>query len=209
VRRMFVAMGGAVAAAVIWAPSSAMAHASLESSDPAQGATVQAMPSKVTLALTEPVQKPSKVEVLGPDGTRVNSQTATVLDNTVTSVIEQPTTPGTYRMNYSIVSVDDHTVTGTIEFKVLTASAPPNQPPSTPAPATPSAPAGTAPSEPVTGASPAVPGPSSQTQVLPDSGGSTTTRDAITIVGFSVITMTGLVLLLRAGLKSADAEDDD
>lgn len=206
-RRLFMAMGGAMAAAMIWAPSSAIAHASLKSSDPAQGATVQAMPSQVTLALTEPVQRLSKVEVIGPDGTRVNSQTATVLDNTVTSAIDQPTAAGAYRMNYSIVSVDDHTVTGTIEFKVLTASAPPNQTPSTPTPTTSSTPTGATPTEPAT--SPTVPGPSSQTQVLPDSGGSTTTRDAITIVGFSVITMTGLVLLLRAGLKSADAEDDD
>ncbi|MCW2838751.1 MAG: copCD [Aeromicrobium sp.] len=203
-RQLFVLMGAAVAAVVVWAPSTASAHASLESSSPAQGATVQTMPAQVTLTLTEPVQRPSQVEVTAPDGRRVNSETATVLDNTVTSVIDRPTSPGTYRMTYSIVSVDDHTVTGTIAFNVQ-ASNPSAAPTTTPSVDEP------APSEPTEPSqSPTTPaGPSSQTQVLPDSGGSSTAKDAITIVGFSIVTMAGLVLVIRAGLKSTGAEDDD
>lgn len=58
---------------------------------------------------------------------------------------------------------------------------------------------------------PSDPAPSapSQQPVVPASGGSTTATDALTVVGFSVVAMAALVLLLRAGLRSAGAEDDD
>ena len=48
-----------------------------------------------------------------------------------------------------------------------------------------------------------------QPPVAPASGGSTTATDALTIVGFAVVAMAGLVLVLRAGLRSAAAEDED
>ncbi|MET0929347.1 MAG: hypothetical protein ABWX74_07505 [Aeromicrobium sp.] len=48
-----------------------------------------------------------------------------------------------------------------------------------------------------------------QQPVVPTSGGSTTATDALTVVGFSVVAMVALVLLLRAGLRSAGAEDED
>ena len=48
-----------------------------------------------------------------------------------------------------------------------------------------------------------------QTPVAPASGGSTTATDALTIVGFAIVAMAGLVLVLRAGLRSAGAEDED
>lgn len=54
-----------------------------------------------------------------------------------------------------------------------------------------------------------VPSAPSQQPVVPTSGGSTTATDALTIVGFSVVAMAALVLLLRAGLRSAGAEDED
>lgn len=38
---------------------------------------------------------------------------------------------------------------------------------------------------------------------------STSAKDALTITGFSVVAMVCLVLLIRAGLKSATAEDED
>lgn len=46
-------------------------------------------------------------------------------------------------------------------------------------------------------------------QKAPSSGGSTTAVDALTIVGFSIVTMAGLILVIRAGLKSANSEDED
>lgn len=53
------------------------------------------------------------------------------------------------------------------------------------------------------------PTPTGPPQQAPSSGGSTTAVDALTIVGFSIITMAGLILVIRAGLRSASAEDDD
>lgn len=48
-----------------------------------------------------------------------------------------------------------------------------------------------------------------QPPVAPASGGSTTATDALTIVGFAVVAMAGLILVLRAGLRSAASEDED
>ncbi|WP_374625708.1 copper resistance protein CopC [Aeromicrobium sp. 50.2.37] len=116
-----------------------------------------------------------------------------------TSTCRQAAPAGSYRVTYRIVSADDHTVAGAIDFEVRSSSPDPTPSPTTPQPTEP------APSP--------TPSPTSaarsQTQVLPSSGGSTTAKDALTIVGFSVVTMTGLVLLLRAGLKSAGSEDED
>lgn len=193
-RRLSVLLGATVIAAAIAAPSAAMAHASLASSDPEEGAKVQVMPGQVSLTLTEPVQKASFVGVTSEDGARVTSETIDVLDDTVTTTIDKPAPAGKYKMTYQIVSADEHTVTGTINFEVLTSPAP--TPTATPTLAPTSAP-GSAPSA------------AAQPQVAPASGGSTTAKDALTIVGFSVVAMAGLILLLRAGLRSASGEDDD
>lgn len=62
------------------------------------------------------------------------------------------------------------------------------------------------PTTPPTGPSTGAPIP---TQVVPTAEESNTVADALTIVGFTVVAMAGLVLLIRAGLRSAGAEDDD
>lgn len=78
--------------------------------------------------------------------------------------------------------------------------------------------AATAPTPAVTPSGPVTSAPAAATstgptpavgQPVPASGGSTTMSDALTIVGFSIVAMAALILLLRAGLKSADADDDD
>lgn len=192
---LFAAM---VVAAAVWAPAAASAHASLESSTPAQGARLETMPAEVSLTLSEPVRSASSVEVTAPDGTRVNSDTVTVLDDTVTTAIDRPTTAGAYRMTYRIVSADDHAVNGTIDFEVLSAGPAASTPSASPTPLA-AAPTATPTGAPV--------GPA--TQVVPTSDDSTTAKDALTIIGFSIVAMAGLVLLIRAGLRSAGAEDDD
>lgn len=191
-RHMSLLFAATVLAVAVWTPTAASAHASLESSTPTQGARLQTMPAEVSLTLTEPVRTASSVEVTAPDGTRVNSDTVTVLDDTVTSIIDRPTPAGTYRMTYRVVSADEHTVSGTIDFEVATATTPGVTAPA-PAPAT------TAPTT----------GTLTPTQVVPTADDSTTAKDALTIVGFSIVAMSGLVLLIRAGLRSAGAEDDD
>jgi methionine-rich copper-binding protein CopC len=57
----------------------AQAHAELESSSPAAGSTVQALPATLTLVFSEEVQPGSEVvEVTGPNGSRVDTGDAAV-----------------------------------------------------------------------------------------------------------------------------------
>lgn len=51
--------------------------------------------------------------------------------------------------------------------------------------------------------------PAGQPPVQPSSGGSSTASDVLTVVGFTIVAGAGFVLVLRAGLGSAGAEDDD
>lgn len=187
-------LGFATFGVVGMVPSAAVAHAELASSNPPDNASVQTMPTQVSLTLSEPVQKPSRVVVTSPDGTRMNSYDVTVRDDTVTTEINQAAPAGKYTISYEILSSDDHAVAGNITFGVL-AGATPSPSPTQPAVALPS-------NTPVGGAA-------ETSQTAPAADGSTTTQDALTIIGFSVVAMTGLLLVLRAGLKSASSEDED
>lgn len=63
-----------------------------------------------------------------------------------------------------------------------------------------------APSEPAPQISPTT----DPADVIPaETDGSTTAVDALTIIGFSVLAMAGLLLIIRAGLRSASREDGD
>lgn len=183
----FVALG-----IVMSLPSSASAHAELASSNPADGSSVQVMPGAVSLTLSEPVKAPAFIQVTGADGVRYNSFDVTVRDDTVTSAINRPAPAGTYTMEYRIVSADDHTVSGTITFDVQTGQTP------TPTVAEPSTPAQEDPRA-----------ADGSVEITAASGESNGVQDALIVTGFSVVAMAALVMLLRAGLRSASSEDDD
>lgn len=193
-KHLSVLLGSLALGVVVLVPSSAHAHAELESSDPADGATVATMPSEVSLTLSEPVREPAFVEVTSSDGVRYNSFEVTAVDDTVTSVINQPAPAGTYTMTYRIVSADDHTVSGTITFDVQSGPTP------TPTDAQSSA---AEPEGPGAGAA------DGSVEITAASGESNGVQDALIVTGFSVVAMAALVLLLRAGLRSAGAEDVD
>jgi methionine-rich copper-binding protein CopC len=176
-----------VVGVIALAPLSASAHASLASSNPADKSQVATMPTEVSVTLTEPVRQPASISVMSADGTEINSETVTVLDDTATTAIDGPVAAGDYTMKYRIISVDGHTVTGTVGFEVLNGSAP----------------------EPTPSSEPTGQVASEQAILADTSNDSSTTQDAITIVGFSVVAMTGLLLVLRAGLRSAGNEDAD
>lgn len=180
--------------AVALTPSAAFAHAELVSSNPAGDATLQVMPAQVSLTMNEPVQMPSLVEVISSDGTRMNSHVVTVEGGTVTTAITRSAPAGAYTMTYEIVSADEHPISGAINFNVLEAAP-------VPAPIEPPA------TEPRV--SPTAGATVSQPQIAPSMEDSSTTQDMLTILGFCVVTMAGFVLVLRAGLKSAAAEDED
>ena len=197
--RLSALLGALVLAAVLSAPSAAMAHAELASSDPADGSTIETMPQQVTLTLSEPVQAPAGVAVTSADGTRFNSYDVTVRDDTVTTAINLVAPAGTYTIDYEIVSADDHTVTGTTTFTVLTGQTPTPEPT-----ATATQPDAAGPDTRLTDDSAA-----GRPQITPATDDSSTAQDALIVIGFSIVAMTGLIFLIRAGLRSAGSEDDD
>lgn len=100
----------------------AQAHASLVSTDPAEGAVLPEAPETITLTFNEPV-------TLGPDSTRlydaageeVASEGRSV-DATVIVAPGDDLTAGTFVLTYRVVSADGHPVAGSLSFSVGTPS---------------------------------------------------------------------------------------
>ena len=193
----------AVVALVLGAPTAASAHAELVSSNPGNSATIQTMPREVSLTLSESVREPAFVVVAGKDGTRLNSDVVMVRGSTVTSTIDGAAPAGAYTMSYRIVSDDGHAVTGTVPFTIAGGATPtPTPSPTTGGGAATSAtptPAGGVPTEAV--------GAPTTAQTIPDEP--STAADALTVIGFAVLAMAGLILLIRAGMRMSDSEDID
>ncbi len=116
-------MVGLVSATPAWA------HAYLTATSPADGAALASPPTHVTLTFDEPVTQ-VHVAVEGPDGLRWDDGQPVAVDDQVTQQLYPLGPVGSYEVNYRVVSVDGHTVHGTVEFD-LTApgpGAPPPQP---------------------------------------------------------------------------------
>lgn len=186
-KRLSVVLACTIFGLVICVPSAAFAHAALASSNPRDDARIKVMPGKVSLTLNEPIREPASISVTGQDGSRINSKLVTVQDKTAASEITQTAPAGSYKMNYRIVSTDGHPVAGTIEFEVLEGET------STPTPTPTPTQTLSDPSEEFDDAS-------------SPPAASSATKDALTVLGFFVVAMAGLIMLVRAGLKSSNDE---
>lgn len=101
----------------------ASAHTELQSSSPAEGASLATAPTQVQLTFGEPVTlPPDAVEVTGRDGTawRIG---APAVDGGVVTV---PVTPSggaqAYTLTWQVVAKDGDNVTGTVHFTVTGAT---------------------------------------------------------------------------------------
>ena len=105
-------------AGLTW-PSPASAHTALTASDPADGATLSAGPSRVSATFNEEPQAAfAAMTVVGPDG-NLWSDGVTEVRGTVVSVGLRPLGPsGRYTVNYRVTSQDGHVVTGSWGFAV-------------------------------------------------------------------------------------------
>jgi methionine-rich copper-binding protein CopC len=101
----------------------ASAHNVLTGSRPAAGATVPSGPAEVRFDFNEPVrQGPATITVLGPGSTRwERSQNATVIGNSVSTLLAPLGPAGVYTASYAIISADGHPVTGDITFTLTQA----------------------------------------------------------------------------------------
>lgn len=193
--RTFV-LGLVATLALLLVPSSASAHAALESSDPADGATLAALPETVSVTLNEEVGSGAVLRVLDSSGTRVDDGDVTTAGRRVLVGVEagksnaDASGAGSYRMVYRVVSADGHAVTGQIDFRVAAGDG---------AAATP---------EPTT--APSASGSTQQDVTITDVEDDPSQKWApLWVMGFLVISTALLVYIVRAGLTSSASEDED
>lgn len=111
-------------AVVVGGSSPASAHASLLSSDPADGAVLESAPEAVTMQFSESVAVQSDgVRVLDADGERVDAGTTEASGVTITAPIEGTLPDGGYVVAWRAVSADGHPIRGAFAFSVGEAAA--------------------------------------------------------------------------------------
>jgi methionine-rich copper-binding protein CopC len=108
-------------AALALSGTAAFAHAFLDHADPPVGRTVPAAPAAVRLWFTERLEmKLSRVLVFDAHDQRVdrNDSHGDANDPTEIAVSLLPLAPGTYKVEWHVVSVDGHMTSGHHSFTV-------------------------------------------------------------------------------------------
>jgi methionine-rich copper-binding protein CopC len=98
----------------------ASAHASLVSTDPADGTSVAAVPEQVTLTFNENIGNPAYVAITAPDGEQLEVRDVQAIDQAVTATVAPSGLRGVHEMSYRVVSADGHPVKGTVVFTTTT-----------------------------------------------------------------------------------------
>jgi copper resistance protein C len=109
------------AAMFLLAAVAAYAHAHLDRASPAAGATLQTAPSEVALHFTQKLEpKFSSIVVRDAAGRQVDNGDSRVDDEnlTVLRVSLQPLAPGTYQVEWRVISIDTHASKGDYTFRV-------------------------------------------------------------------------------------------
>jgi len=98
----------------------AEAHAMLDHASPRVGSTVNPAPKEVVLWFTQKLEPAfSTIEVRNEQGATVQAGKATVVgDRTQLRVPLKALPPGTYKVNWRVLSVDTHTTQGDFSFNV-------------------------------------------------------------------------------------------
>src|SRR5579864_2797803 len=103
---------------LVLTPLAASAHAFLDHAEPRVGNTVAAAPREVKLWFTQKLEQAfSTVEVTDGSGQRVDSGKPRVSGNEM-AVSLKGLGPGSYRVNWHVLSVDTHTTDGNFTFTV-------------------------------------------------------------------------------------------
>lgn len=115
-------VGGVVAA------PTASAHATVVSTDPADGVVLSTAPDHVSITYDEAVELQSgALRVFAPDGSRADSGSATHVgtqSNSATVSLHSGLENGTYTVSWRVVSADSHPVHGAFTFSIGDASTP-------------------------------------------------------------------------------------
>jgi methionine-rich copper-binding protein CopC len=110
-----------LAAAILAAPATALAHARLRAAEPGVGGTVRSAPSKVEITFSEAVEpRFSAIAVTDGAGRQVDRKDvhAPGSDAHLLAVSLEPLAPGQYTVNWHATSVDTHKTEGSYSFTV-------------------------------------------------------------------------------------------
>ena len=110
-----------VGAVALGAAPPLQAHAFLDHASPAVGSSVSTAPTVVTLWFTEDLEPAfSNVTVMNEAGQRVDLGNARIPPDSPAElqIGLKPLLPGTYLVNWHVVSVDTHPTEGTFTFEV-------------------------------------------------------------------------------------------
>jgi len=108
----------AMTSLLVLTPLAASAHAFLDHAEPRVGNTVASAPHEVKLWFTQKLEQAfSTVEVTDGSGQRVDSGKPRVSGNEM-AVSLKGLGPGSYRVNWHVLSVDTHTTDGNFTFTV-------------------------------------------------------------------------------------------
>jgi methionine-rich copper-binding protein CopC len=115
-----LAFAGAVLTGIA---SAASAHSELISTDPEADSTLSEAPSQVELTFGEPVQEQGSIILVTLDGAQVSKTNTFAVQSTIASIqLKGPGDPGTYNVEYRVVSEDGHVVEDSFSYTVEGAS---------------------------------------------------------------------------------------
>lgn len=121
---MLVVTALVVLAWLVLAAGPALAHASLKSSTPANGANVAQAPREVVLQFTEAVNPASvTVAVRGSDGVAAVEGVPQVTGAVVVQPLRATLPAGHFTVTFQVVSIDGHRVSGTLHFALAASGA--------------------------------------------------------------------------------------
>lgn len=105
------------------APTAALAHDHIVSSDPADGAHLTSAPRAITLTFSDtPLDVSPKVKVTAADGTVVAEGAPTIKDTAATFALPDTVPGGELTVDWRVVSADGHPIEGSFTFTVDSAA---------------------------------------------------------------------------------------
>lgn len=106
-----------------FAAPAASAHNVLRGTDPADGATLDVAPDRVTLTFDQPaLALGTQIVVEAPDGRQVSAGEAELVDATVSERLAGDLPAGDYVVEWRVTSADGHPVSGTFRFTARAAT---------------------------------------------------------------------------------------
>jgi methionine-rich copper-binding protein CopC len=106
-------------AALLLVAGPASAHDQLLSSDPKDGATLDAQPASITLTFSaSPLDTGIEIALVGPDGVTARGEDIQVDDEVVTAQLPGDLPPGGYDVAWHVVSSDGHPIDGEFSYTV-------------------------------------------------------------------------------------------